>query len=119
MNPDNKLQTVSSVTFLGVFNDMTNIIDKKNKVRELVNQSSLCKLMGLQEKFLRGIDNLPDEANEEEEKALDMLQKVIQLSEDDSDMQETVKTFLRLDEIVARKHKDPDAPIDDLLKPIT
>ena len=126
---------------------MINITEKKNQVRELINQSSLCKLMGMQEKFLRDIANLPDEANEEEEKALDMLQKAINLSENDPDMQETIHTCLklreawkdlvvieeqtlkdqiaivqegirRLDEIKARRDRDPEASIDDLLVPV-
>lgn len=97
---------------------MANIIEKKNRVRELINQSSFCKLLGVQEKLLHNMANLPDEANEEEESALDALHKVVELPENDSDMRETIAIFLRLDEIKARRDRDPNASIDDLLVPI-
>ena len=97
---------------------MFNIIEKKNQVRELINRSSLVKLMGLQERLLHSVDSLPDEIAEEDVGLLNAIQTIVELSENDADMQETIQTFLRLDEIGRRRSADPKAPIDDLLTPI-
>lgn len=97
---------------------MINVTEKKKLVRELVLQSSLCKLMGKQEGFLKYLDGLPDEITEEDLPVLNGLQAIIEASESDSDMKETLDMFLRLDEMGRRRVADPNAPIDDLLMPI-
>ena len=126
---------------------MTNIVENKNHVRGLINQSSLAKLIGMQERLLHSIDNLPDEIAEEDVGLLDAIETIVGLSENDADMQETIQAFLKLqevwkgliaieeqtlkdqtaiiqegirrfDEIKARRDQNPEAPIDDLLAPI-
>ncbi|OGN09547.1 MAG: hypothetical protein A2606_02025 [Candidatus Yanofskybacteria bacterium RIFOXYD1_FULL_42_10] len=93
---------------------MINIIDKKNRVRELINQSLFCKLLNAQKKLLRGLDNLPDEIDERDIGLIDAIQMIVESSENDPEMQETIKIFLRLEEIKSRRTADPKATIDDL-----
>jgi len=97
---------------------MVNITEKKKQVRELVIQSSLVELMDMREKLLHSVDTLPDEIDEEDVGLLDAIQTIVESSENDVEMQETIQTFLRLDEIGRRRSVDPEAPIDDLLVPI-
>src|SRR3989344_3334773 len=99
-------------------NTMVNITEKKKQVRELVIQSSLVELMDMREKLLHSVDTLPDEIDEEDVGLLDAIQTIVESSENDVEMQETIQTFLRLDEIGRRRSVDPEAPIDDLLVPI-
>lgn len=96
---------------------MINIVEKKKQVRELVAQSSLYKLLGKQESLLKHLDNLPDEIPEEDLPLLSGLQALIETSENDADMRETVDMFLRLDEMKLRRDQDPNAPLEDLIKP--
>lgn len=94
---------------------MINIIEKKNRIKSLISRSSFCKLLNAQEKLLHGLENIPDEIDEKDIGLLDAIQTMIESSENDPGMQETIKIFLSLDEIKRRGAIDPNAPIDDLI----
>lgn len=98
---------------------MINITEKKKMVAELVQHSSLCELLDMKERLLQSLANLPDELDERDLPLLNGIETMVKSSEEDADMKGTVEMFLRLDEIGRRRSANPDAPIDDLLGPIT